>query len=1293
CEDDEGIFWIGTREGLVRYDPVNELFKTITHNPDDNSSLSHNFVTVIKKDNSGDLWIGTRRGINLLNKKENNFKRFLSDSEVSHSISHNQVIDIEEDWNNNLWIATPGGLNFFNRKTQQFTRYLHNPEDKSSLSNNFVLTIALDEKHIWVGTRFGLNKGTIRPSGITFEKFFLDPSQTYSISSNQISSIVNLDENYLLLGTTSGFNRFNKKSVSFEVFRNDEFDDNSLSADYLTRQYLDRSGVLWIGTLTHGLNLLNLSGEKFINYTKNTGKTNSLSKSSVNCILEENDGTIWLGTEDNINIILNPGKNNETIKTLKDEKWIKGFNIYSIIKDSFNDIWIGTFGGGVIKIQTDGKTKNYLYEEKPGDISNNFIHTIYEDSKNNIWIGTGLGGVNKYDRKNDSFNVYKNKADDSNSVATNEVIAIIEDREGYIWFGTTTKGLSRFNPIENKFKHYSHNTDDLKSLSSNSIVCLYEDQKGRLWIGTFSGGLNLFDKNNETYTYYTQADGLPGNNISAITEDAEGNLWISTDKGLSKFNPEKKTFKNYHVNDGLQGNDFNQNSVFKSKISNRLFFGGSEGLNIFEPEKIKDDSTIPGIVITDFKVFNKSVQPGENSLLKQNILFTDEITISHSDNIFSFEFAALHFSNPEKNQYAYMLEGFDKEWIYSGNRNFATYTNLDPGDYIFHVKGSNADGVWNEEGTSIKLIVNPPVYKTWWAYLIYAALIVFVFLAIRKYDIHREKLKNELKLKDFEAKKYQEVDQLKSRFFANISHEFRTPLTIIIGLIDKLKMKAVGNMNVKDYDVMKRNASRLLHLINQLLELSKIEAGSAEIKVSKNDIIKFLRRIIASFSSFAHQKKLGLYFNGLPSNSERNSEEVFLYFDKEKIETVFYNLLSNAIKFTPEGERIDIDVIKNENEVEIKFTNTGVEIPSEKLPKIFNRFFQVDDSKTKSFEGSGIGLALVKELIELHKGTITAESRNLKTNFIIKLLVGKSVFKEEQVADEPIPEKNDFKRVLPLIAGSENLSAVSKSADNIHSDSTIILLVEDNPDLREFIKEHLEDNYSIVEAENGSTGLLLAEEIIPDLIISDIMMPVMDGYELCHSIKTNEKTSHIPFILLTARAEIKDRLEGLETGADDYLVKPFNPDELLVRVRNLIKTREQLREKFRSEMLLKPADVIVPSQQKVFLEKLMSIIENNVANGKFSIETLCDEAGMSRAQLHRKIKAITNQTTTEFIRNFRLQKAADYIRQDAGNMAEIAYRVGFNSQAYFNKSFQELFGCTPSEYKDQFKSKDLDIQL
>jgi signal transduction histidine kinase/DNA-binding response OmpR family regulator len=696
-----------------------------------------------------------------------------------------------------------------------------------------------------------------------------------------------------------------------------------------------------------------------------------------------------------------------------------------------------------------------------------------------------------------------------------------------------------------------------------------------------------------------------------------------------------------------------------------------------------DDKTLPAIALTDFKILNSSIDINEtgDSYMSKHITYTDEIHIPHQDNVISFEFAALHFVNPERNQYAYKLEGFDREWIYSGNRRFVTYTNLDPGKYILKIKASNSDGVWNEEGISLTVIVNPPWWQSWWAYILYAVFIVSILYSLRQYEMKRVKLRNELQLKDFEAKKLQEVDQLKSHFFANISHEFRTPLTLILGLLQKFESKTFDKKDLEDYGVMKRNAVRLLQLINQLLELSKIESGKSKLSASESDIIKFTKRIFVSFASYAEQKNIKLRFNNRGINEEIN-ESLNIYFDNDKMEKIISNLISNAVKYTPEGHEIDVKIFSEDDHAQIKVINTGVTISKADLSHLFDRYYKVHRAESGMFEGTGIGLALVKELVELHKGTISVISEYDVTEFVVKIPSGKAHLNSDDILSDNInsAETETFGYFEEEIA--EELS-LSEFSTELNSGNEIILVVEDHADLRKYIKENLTDTYQVIEAPNGREGYTLAIDMIPDLVISDVMMPEMDGYTFCKKIKSNDKTNHIPVILLTAKASTEDKLEGLELGADDYLIKPFNPDELKLRVRNLIRIREELRQKFTSEMVLKPAEVIVPSSQVQFMERVKSIIEANMEKENFGVDKLADEAGMSRSQLHRKLKAITNQSTTEFIRNFRLQRAAQLILQDAGSMSEIAYKVGFNSQAYFNKSFQELYGCSPTEYKRQ----------
>jgi signal transduction histidine kinase len=711
----------------------------------------------------------------------------------------------------------------------------------------------------------------------------------------------------------------------------------------------------------------------------------------------DNNDNLWLGTDgDGIKVYRQDIPLNEKSllfefnSDMNRKSALSSNNITSIVQDDSGLIYIGTFGGGlniynpVTKIFDVFKYKR----DDPGSLGNDFIHTVYKDSENTIWIGTGLAGLNRFDRQSKSFKRFRDdikSPDNPKYLNSPEVTSICEDGEGYLWIGTTTGGLSRFDRKTESFIHFKHEQQDAETISSNRIVCLYNDKMNRLWIGTFGGGLNLYDNQNNTFIHFMEKDGLPDNTIKAISEDNNGNLLITTSNGISIFDPDKKTFNNYDESDGLQGTDFNPGSVFRDEASGELFFGGTNGLNIYSAESVPVSSMLPEIVITEFKIFDKPVRQYSQSIIKKDKNGDDKIVLSHNENFISFEFAALDFTSPEKNKYAYMLEGFDKEWIYSGSKREATYTNLDPGSYTFKVRASNSDGQWNETGISVPFIIEPPFWKTWWAYSFYVLLIAAGFLSIRKYELNRIHLRNKLKLKEFESTKLLEVNKIKSTFFANISHEFRTPLTIIIGSLDKLKKEMASTSDLKEYGVMKRNASRLLQLINQLLELSRIESGNVTLSITESDIVSFIKRTAATFTSLAYQKNQKVFFNGTEIESEVVNDEILLCFDKKKTETVFYNLLSNAIKFSPEGEKIKIKILRDNEFVKITLINTGVEIPTENLNRVFERFYQVDDSGTRNFEGTGIGLALAKEYVELHNGKIEVESRNNETTLSVYL--------------------------------------------------------------------------------------------------------------------------------------------------------------------------------------------------------------------------------------------------------------------------------------------------------------------
>ena len=1301
CETDTGIFWIGTREGMSRFNLQTGEYKHFIHNADSSNSLVDNYVWKIFEDSEENLWIATRNGLSYFNVQLKSFTNYKIDASNKNSISHNFIMSIVEDENKNIWIGGRGGLDRYNLEERKFSNYKLVPENPDKISLNGIMDLFIKGNLLWIGSYSGLysvNLKDVSNENIFIQKHFLDQadkksekSKSESHTQHSVRTIFVGNDNTVWAGTYgSGLIRYDQQNGSIKFYTSTNGIGN-IREDYLISIIEDRNRVLWIGTSASGLNKFNLSSESFrtLRFPEIVGNE----KSSISAILEDRSRNLWVGTlSGNIIRVTKQFSENPIIKYFNADKYLsryfKPIEIRAFYEDKNDNMWVGSFGQGIYLIDSkNNSVKRIIHDENnPNSIANDFIHCFYESSDGTLWIGTGAGGLNKFNSEDNSFLIYAHSKENNKSISSNEVTSICEDKNGYIWAGTSVGGLNKLSRNTGEFEHFTHDVANKESISANKIICLFVDHKSNLWIGTFGGGLNKYNPENNSFKYFSTENGLSSNIIKFITEDSNGNLWITTDKGLCVFNVESNIFKNYDMNDGLQANEFIHGSGYLSKINGNIYIGGMKGLNVFNPADLNTHSKFSNIVFTDFRIFNKSILPGGGSPLKKDILFTDEVTLSHDENFFSFEFASLDYNNPEKNQYAYKMEGFNNDWINSGNQRIATFTNLDPGEYTFRVKASNSNGVWNEKSALIKVVILPPWWQTWWAYFIYAFAIISILLFVHQFEMKRVKLRNDLQSKNIEAKKLLEVDKLKSRFFANISHEFRTPLTLVLGLTEKLLKKSSNVEDKNDFGVIRKNANMLLQLINQLLELSRLEAGNVNVQVSKLDINKFIKRVLSSFTSLAEHRNIDFIFNREPVAQQNKQKEAFLYIDPEKFETIIYNLVSNAFKFSPEGSIIEIEVTPHLHYVDIRFTNTGVGIPEDKLPHIFNRFYQVDETSSKGYEGTGIGLALVKELVELHDGEIKVVSiEGKETTFEIRIPIGRAHYKPEQVI-ETTSETNDITiNEIDVSSFTEEIvsSPEKEKPPTTDVQAKIILVVEDNFDLRNYISEQLKEQYTVFEAEDGLKGLEISEKIIPDLIISDIMMPKMDGYEMCKKLKKDFKTSHIPIIMLTAKAAKDAKLEGLEAGADDYLIKPFDANELLVRVRNLIKIREQMREKFRIEMILKPREVIVPSSEKTFVEKIVDIVEKNINNEKFGVDELSSELGLSRSQLHRKLKAITDQSTTEFIRNYRLKRAADLIKQDAGNMAEIAYQVGFSSQAYFTKSFTELFGCSPGEYKKQ----------
>lgn len=1357
-QDSKGFMWFGTKDGLNRYDGYN--FTVYYHNPFDTTSISSNYVTMLFEDSRGLIWIGTiGGGVSVYQYKTGKFKR-LELNTVDGLFGDTRISSIAEDKDSNIWIGTTTNglikleITNSNKLLYNYKQYLNDSNYTPIWGKNDITSLFVDsEGTLWIGTLTDLIRFNTKDN--SFEKFKVltkNPKAPRDIIENGITSIYEDRENRLWLGTLSGLVLFNKKSGdyklfphhytvnrfgwgaindiiednfgnlwlatpaelmiytpgdnSYEYFRNNPYNSKSLSFNTVLSFWMDRTGNLWVGTSGGGLNIYDQKANRFKTIKRESNLASRISGFSVRSIFEDKQGFVWISGD----VLYRWNRKSGKLKSYEaDSEYLNRFGntgAYSIIQSSSGYIWFATTQGlyrydpikeTTIHFKHNSRNKLGLPQKE--------VYSIFEDDQLNIWVLT----KNYICKLIDINEGYFKKIKYINLTQTNERVrpVVCQDGKQRFWIGTKD-GLLKFNRKDNSFIIYRNDPSVPTSLSNNLIKSLCPDPidpENILWIGTAGGGLNRFDIKRNLFTHFTEKDGLPNNVVYGILPDENGNLWLSTNNGLSQFSVTTNSFRNFNINDGLQSNEFNTGAYFKSK-KGEMFFGGINGVNYFYPNKIRSNPFKPQIVITGFKVLsNQQVSGKNNRFLEKPVSEIDSVILPYDEDIIQFEFAALDYSAPEKNQYAYKLDGFNKDWINSGSKRTATFTNLSPGEYVFRVKGSNNDGIWNEKGTSVKLLITPPWWKTGWAYAGYVILFLTILYLIRRYEMNRLFLKNQLDIEIVKSVTLGNLDRMKSRFFTNISHEFRTPLTLILGQIDNVLNSEINIKSKGKLHVAKKNAKRLLTLINQLLDLSKIEAGSLKLHAEKNNIVSFLKNIFYSFESITEAKDISLKCNC-------QYDYIPVSYDHEKLEKVFLNLISNAVKFTERGGEISIDVVltksekeyseiefqnksaENENDlVKITVKDTGIGIPKDRLENVFDRFYQIDDSRTREYEGTGVGLALAKELIELHGGRIFAKSKiNIGSEFIVYLPFEDKMIeiinKNEQLKSTNLlidKRKFDVDLVEELLAETHTVK-VEKSTEKKSTDR-IILVVEDNSHIRSYIREQLESNYTVLEAENGVEGLTESLKVIPDLIISDVMMPKMDGFAFCKEIKQNEKTSHIPIVILTAKAALDNKIEGLETGADAYLTKPFSAKELLVRVESLIYQREQLRKKFSSATSISPSEILVTSVDQKFMDKVLKNIESNFENDQFGVNLLAEKVSMSISQLNRKLRALIDQPAGQLIRSMRLERAASLLKQNAGSVAEICYMVGFNDQSYFTRVFKNQFGQTPSEYKKQLIDK------
>jgi len=1291
-EDGSGILWIGTNGGSIcSYDRQQDKFRTLPSYKGFNNK--NNVIRAIASDYLGNLWISNVNGLSVLNPKTGKLTGFPVGPPKSGRLASKTVLCIFEDSKRRLWVGSADGLFLYNRSNNSFSHYTNVPGDAGSLPGNAVRSVEEDANgSIWVGTDRGLSK--LLPDGKKFRNFRYGEGKG-EISNSDIYAVVAEPNGKLWLGTEDGISVLDIHSGNIDVYKPDSRNIYSLAGKSVRCIYVDDLGTHWISTYKGGINKSDVNLNLFNLKRSNPFDDRGLSASNVTSFAETTDGDVFIGTDGGgLNLFdRRTGLFRRFDLRPKNTVASPKLAILSLEMSRDNKLWIGTYVNGLFALDVrTGKYEQYTKAESGKGLINNNVFCLKEDSKGQIWIGTNGDGINVYNPKTKLFtSMYKStSAEGTLRLPTNGYIrAIEEDSRGDIWIGSHGSGLAVFTPQTQSFKLY----DKANSrLPNNVVLSVVMDKSKKVWVGT-RGGLSLFNEKTGQFTSYSEKDGLSNAVVYEIIEDGRGLLWLSTNSGISSFDPKTKTFHNYNTYNGVQNSNFNSGAGLRSS-DGELFFGGQDGFNHFNPANLKTNANVPSVLITELKVDNKVVVPAEGSPINEHIGVAKDIYLDYSQN-FSLDFVALSYVIPQQYKYAYKLEGFDKSWNNVGPSRTASYTNLDPGEYTFKVRVSNTDGTKYGEITTVRIHVKPPFWLTIYAYVLYVAAALGILLYVRyrgiqnlkrKFKAEQEKTRARqlLEQERKEAERLHELDMLKIKFLTNLSHEFRTPISLIMGPVDTLLSEEKFESGSSHLFMIKRNARRLLNLVNQLLDFRKMEERELRLSLSDGELISFVKDVSELFRDLSSRKNIALTF-------ESQLHYYNTSFDHDKLERILFNILSNAFKFTPAGGTIKVEVEKDDrgNEtagsgIVVKVSDTGIGIPPDKKEKIFNRFFQGDANASVLNQGSGIGLSITKEFVKMHGGNISVVSEQGKGScFIIKFpftsekFAGKtiesiaaSVATEQQLNDDILESRTE-------IAVSEEVAAPESSAK---MDMPMVLLVEDNDDFRFYLKDNLKSFYRVYEASNGKEGWQKALAHHPQIIVSDISMPFMDGIELCNKVKADKRTSHIPIILLTALTGEEEQIRGLQTGANDYMTKPFNFEILNAKIKNLLVLNRTLKDTYTKQIKVQAPELVIESQGDILLNKVMLYLEENLNNPKLSVEDLSRHVGMSRVSLYHKILELTGQTPVEYIRSVKLEKAAVLLEKSDLNVAQISYMVGFATPNYFAKSFKSRFNMQPSEY-------------
>lgn len=1279
-EDSKGRFWVACINGIQIYDQATHTFQSIPIRHNRDNMAPQTSANIIELQN-GEIWLGTYGG-GIISLKEN---EFIPQEELNRKIQSYFIQTIYEDSKQNIWIATENkGLFCYtpsNGQVQNFTA-------PGQLTSEDISCFCEDKE----GTLFisTLNGGLMKlnPSNSQFTPIPYKGNNRLSIKTLTIDN-----NNNLYIGTEGfGLKIYNRSTNSIDDYdvHNGVFD---LSSSKVHSILEDKDGNLWLGIFQKGLLMIPSMPNKFNYYGYKSFPKSEIGSSCVMSILVDRQNVAWIATDnDGLYAVNDEGKQ---ILHFKEEGSNRSAprNIICLLEDSEHKLWIGSYLSGLTLMNKQTGVCTPVNEQlsTPKASDNKKIFCIAEDRNQHIWVGTYGSGVYKMDISGKVINQYQSSKSQNenwqvNKLCNDWINCIIEDNEGLLWIGTCN-GLSCFNPkTENFINYLSQN-----NLLPNTFVhTLLQDDKGFIWVGT-SEGLYKFDKRTQKFSIYTTQQGLPSDVICGMVQDDMNNYWISTHQGMSKLIAGTETFINYTASDGIQGNEFTRGAFYKDHRG-KIYFGGTGGVTSFYPKDIAEPDKKLRIEITDFILGNHSVRKGDmlgkHAITDSDVMDATRFTLTYEQNSFRMELSTLDFANPERIIYQYKIKELETNWLNtSPGMNRVSYANLSPGTYTLMVRAK--DNKSTSDIRTVEIVVTPPWYNTWWAKVLWSCLLVLVLYALTMYVISRIHRRQEI----MKQRHQEQINEAKLQFFINISHEIRTPMTLIISPLEKLIAEHSEKQQV--YLMIYRNAQRILRLINQLMDIRKLDKGQMHLKFRETDMVGFIEDLMQTFNYQAQKKNITFTFDKeLP-----DADSLKVWIDLNNFDKVLMNVLSNAFKYTSDGGNIHILLKTGHNSAyrgalkdyfEICVTDDGIGIDKDKIKQIFERFYQINNDMTQSNFGTGIGLHLARSLVKLHHGLIKAENREDEqgTRFIIRLPLGSDHLKTDEL-ENPDEAGSDLlmsQLSKDTLYETDNENAMADEVKKPKAKTRYrVLIIEDDDEIRQYMRNELNTDFRISECTNGREGLEVILRDKPDLVISDIMMPEMDGITLCRKVKQNININHIPVILLTAKSKAEDRIEGLETGADAYIVKPFNTEILRTTASNLIANRERLRGQLIGEQQVeeKIVKIEMKSNDEILMGKVMKTINEHLTDPALNVEMLAANVGMSRVHMHRKLKELTNQSARDFIRNIRLKQAATLLREKNLSISEVAYATGFSNLSHFSNSFREFYGISPTEYKEQ----------